>query len=70
MLFISFIKGSKVNIEEEIQKLLQANLPSFMSSVKLFDYNKNGNVQIYEFRRIIERTCFKLTDQQFARLLL
>ena len=38
-----------------------------MKALRLFDYNRDGQIQKHELRRVMENFCFRLTDEQFNR---
>ncbi|ESO84984.1 hypothetical protein LOTGIDRAFT_236027 [Lottia gigantea] len=56
------------NLEKMLQEKLRENLKSITKALRLFDYNFDGKIQRYEFRRVLENYCFKLTDSQFDKL--
>ena len=40
---------------------------SVLKALRLFDYNRDGQIQKHELRRVIENFCFRLTDEQFHK---
>ena len=42
-------------------------LQSVLKALRLFDYNRDGQIQKHELRRVIENFCFRLSDEQFNK---
>ncbi|XP_029902308.1 EF-hand calcium-binding domain-containing protein 6-like [Myripristis murdjan] len=56
----------------EIQKHLifkiGGNLRTMIRAFRLFDYDREGRIKQHNFRIILEKHCFPLTDKEFQRL--
>ena len=46
---------------------LTSNFASFMKSVRLFDYNRDGHVQKNELKRILDSCGVKLQENQYTK---
>ncbi|KAF4091133.1 hypothetical protein AMELA_G00033480 [Ameiurus melas] len=44
------------------------NLKNISRAFRLFDYNRDGQIQQHELRRVLESYCFPLSHQEFRRL--
>ncbi|XP_026802202.3 EF-hand calcium-binding domain-containing protein 6 [Pangasianodon hypophthalmus] len=44
------------------------NLKNITRAFRLFDYNRDGQIQQHELRRVLESYCFPLSHQEFHRL--
>ncbi|XP_076811807.1 EF-hand calcium-binding domain-containing protein 6-like [Clavelina lepadiformis] len=55
-------------IERHLQHKIADNLKNVVRGLRLFDYNRDGQVQRHELRRVIETYCLKLSDSQFDKL--
>ncbi|XP_020616607.1 EF-hand calcium-binding domain-containing protein 6-like [Orbicella faveolata] len=55
-------------IESQLRRKMGGQLQSVMKALRLFDYNRDGQIQKHELRRVIENFCFRLTDEQFNKL--
>ncbi|XP_078353734.1 EF-hand calcium-binding domain-containing protein 6-like [Oculina patagonica] len=55
-------------IENQLRRKMGGQLQSVMKALRLFDYNRDGQIQKHELRRVIENFCFRLTDEQFNKL--
>ncbi|KAM9470710.1 EF-hand calcium-binding domain-containing protein 6 [Clarias gariepinus] len=44
------------------------NLKNITRAFRLFDYNRDGQIQQHEMRRVLESYCFPLSHQEFRRL--
>ncbi|GAA6101273.1 EF-hand calcium-binding domain-containing protein 6 [Tachysurus ichikawai] len=44
------------------------NLKNITRAFRLFDYNRDGQIQQHELRRVLESYCFPLSHQEFRRL--
>ncbi|XP_060782724.1 EF-hand calcium-binding domain-containing protein 6 [Neoarius graeffei] len=44
------------------------NLKKITRAFRLFDYNRDGQIQQHELRRVLESYCFPLSQQEFHRL--
>ena len=54
-------------IERHLQHKIADNLKNVVRGLRLFDYNRDGQVQRHELRRVIETYCLKLSDSQFDK---
>ncbi|XP_072165535.1 EF-hand calcium-binding domain-containing protein 6-like isoform X2 [Diadema setosum] len=55
-------------LERQLRDKVAMNLKNFIKALRLFDYNRDGNVQKHEMRKVIENYCFRMTDEQYDRL--
>ncbi|KAK3701543.1 hypothetical protein QZH41_020531 [Actinostola sp. cb2023] len=56
------------DIESKIKAKISGQLQSVLKALRLFDYNRDEQIQRHELRRVLENFCFKLTENQFDRL--
>ncbi|CDQ90537.1 unnamed protein product, partial [Oncorhynchus mykiss] len=45
-----------------------SNLKNVIRAFRLFDYNRDGQIQQHELRRILENYCFPLSQRDYQRL--
>lgn len=55
-------------IEDRLRRKMGGQFQSVLKALRLFDYNRDGQIQKHELRRVIENFCFRLTDEQFNKL--
>lgn len=60
--------SSMDEIEDKLRTKIGGQLQSVVKALRLFDYNRDGQIQRHELRRVIENFCCKLTDEQFNKL--
>ncbi|KAF7237686.1 putative RNA-directed DNA polymerase from transposon BS, partial [Varanus komodoensis] len=44
---------------------ISKKMKHFIKTCRLFDYNRNGQIQQHELRRILEVNCFRMTDCEY-----
>jgi len=57
-------------LESKVKEKLTQNVASFMKSVRLFDYNRDGNVQKRDLTRILESCGIRIQESQLDKILL
>lgn len=55
-------------IEDQLRRKMGGQFQSVIKALRLFDYNRDGQIQKHELRRVIENFCFRLTDEQYNKL--
>ncbi len=38
-----------------------------IKGLRLFDYNRDGQIQKHELRKVLENYCFRMSDDQFNK---
>ena len=46
---------------------MKKNMKDVLKAFRLFDYNRDGNIQRHELKRLLDNYCFKVTDQQYDK---
>ena len=46
---------------------VQQNMKEVIKGFRLYDYNRDGNIQKKELRAVLENYCTKMNDQQFDK---
>ncbi|EDO28210.1 predicted protein, partial [Nematostella vectensis] len=59
---------SFADIEQQLRTKIAGQLQAVLKAIRLFDYNRDGQIQRHELRRVVENFCFRLTNEQFDRL--
>ncbi|XP_071242305.1 EF-hand calcium-binding domain-containing protein 6 [Salvelinus alpinus] len=55
-------------IQQRLKHKIGSNLKNVIRAFRLFDYNRDGQIQQHELRRILENYCFPLTQRDYQRL--
>ncbi|EMP33996.1 EF-hand calcium-binding domain-containing protein 6, partial [Chelonia mydas] len=55
-------------LESLLKEKISKNLKSILKTCRLFDYNRTGQIQRHELRRILEISCFKMKDAEYEKL--
>ncbi|XP_050792351.1 EF-hand calcium-binding domain-containing protein 6 [Gopherus flavomarginatus] len=55
-------------LESLLKEKISKNLKSIIKTCRLFDYNRTGQIQRHELRRILEITCFRMKDAEYEKL--
>ncbi|XP_074648584.1 EF-hand calcium-binding domain-containing protein 6-like [Tubulanus polymorphus] len=55
-------------IETLLKEKISRNVKNLVKALRLFDYNRDGQVQQHELRKVLENYCFKFSDAQFNKL--
>ncbi|XP_076023535.1 EF-hand calcium-binding domain-containing protein 6-like [Genypterus blacodes] len=56
------------DIQKHLRDKIGGNLRTVIRAFRLFDYNRGGHIQRYEFRRVLDNYCVPLTEREFQRL--
>nr|XP_025042844.1 EF-hand calcium-binding domain-containing protein 6 isoform X2 [Pelodiscus sinensis]XP_025042845.1 EF-hand calcium-binding domain-containing protein 6 isoform X3 [Pelodiscus sinensis] len=55
-------------LESLLKEKISKNLKSIVKTCRLFDYNRTGQIQRHELRRILEISCFRMKDAEYEKL--
>eukprot|EP00063_Salmo_salar_P033741 XP_014008576.1 PREDICTED: EF-hand calcium-binding domain-containing protein 6 isoform X4 [Salmo salar] len=55
-------------IQQRLKHKIGSNLKNVIRAFRLFDYNRDGQIQQHELRRILESYCFPLSQRDYQRL--
>ncbi|XP_064795000.1 EF-hand calcium-binding domain-containing protein 6 [Oncorhynchus masou masou] len=55
-------------IQQRLKHKIGSNLKNVIRAFRLFDYNRDGQIQQHELRRILENYCFPLSQRDYQRL--
>ncbi|XP_076877760.1 uncharacterized protein LOC143526887 isoform X2 [Brachyhypopomus gauderio] len=51
-----------------LKEKIGGNLKTITRAFRLFDYNRDGQIQQHELKRVLESYCFPMSQQEFHRL--
>ena len=54
-------------IERHLQHKIAANLRNVIKGFQLFDYNRDGQIQRHELKRVLDNYTLKMTEAQFDK---
>ena len=54
-------------IERKLQHSIASNLKNVVRGFQLFDYNRDGQIQRHELKRVLDNYSLKMTEAQFDR---
>ncbi|XP_039618122.1 EF-hand calcium-binding domain-containing protein 6-like [Polypterus senegalus] len=55
-------------IQLRLKDKISRNLKNIIRAFRLFDYNRDGLIQMHEFRRVLESYCFRMANKEFTKL--
>ncbi|KAK3564762.1 hypothetical protein QTP86_025272 [Hemibagrus guttatus] len=55
-------------LQRRLKDKIGGNVKNITRAFRLFDYNRDGQIQQHEMRRVLESYCFPLSHQEFHRL--